>query len=123
MAKTSPNDVLARYGNWYHGDDDLFAHVLITRGGHGVLLFQGLQIVSAKSFTVPAAKLTKLRDLAKRAPVDWAIASYSGYNFITDPEGPNANELAVFGAQAGKYQVAPAGSEIALLVKAIAKID
>lgn len=33
MAKTSPNDVVARYGNWYRGDADLFAHCFVRRSG------------------------------------------------------------------------------------------
>ena len=33
MAETSPNDVIARYGNFYRGDDDLFAHCLVRRRG------------------------------------------------------------------------------------------
>ena len=41
MAETSPNDVIARYGNFYRGDDDLFAHCLVRRRGQSVLLFQG----------------------------------------------------------------------------------
>lgn len=33
MAKTSPTDVIARYGNWYRGDADLFAHCFVRRSG------------------------------------------------------------------------------------------
>ena len=46
-----------------------------------------------------------------------------------DPEGPDANEIAVYGLQPsdtrppGEYYAAPADSEIGKLVKAIAKID
>lgn len=130
MAKTSPNDVLARYGNWYHGSDDLFAHCLILRNGLCVQLYQGLQTVTVKTFKAPVAKINRLRTLLKaKLPDSWANASYAGYNFITDAEGPNASEIAVHGVRAsdtrppGQYYAAPPDSEIGALVKAIAKVD
>jgi hypothetical protein len=130
MAKTSPNDVLARYGNFYRGDDDLFAHCFVHRSGQSVLLFQGLQTVTLKLFHAPVARHRKLVELLKQPiPSGWSKASYQGYNFVTDPEGPNANEIAVYGVQPGdtrppgEYYAAPADSEIGKLVKAIAKID
>ena len=88
MAKNSPNDVLARYGAWYHGDDDLFAHCLILRGGQCTLLFQGLQTVTVKLFRAPKAKHERLVALLKQPiPSGWPNASYAGYNFITDAWG------------------------------------
>jgi hypothetical protein len=130
MAKTSPNDVVARYGNWYHGDDDLFAHALVLRSGLCVQLYQGLQTVTVKTFKAPAAKINRLRALLKaKLPDAWPNASYAGYNFITDAEGPSANEIAVWGVRAsdmrppGQYYAAPPDSEIGMLVKAIAKVD
>ncbi len=130
MAKTSPNDVLARYGNWYQGDSDLFAHCLILRSGLCIQLFQGLQTVTVKTFKAPAAKIDRLRRLLKpKLPDAWPDASYAGYDFITDPEGPSANEIAVYGVRAsdtrppGQYYAAPAESEVGALVKAIAKVD
>jgi hypothetical protein len=130
MAKNSPNDVLARYGAWYHGDDDLFAHCLILRGGQCALLFQGLQTVTVKLFRAPKAKHERLVALLKQPiPSGWPNASYAGYNFITDAEGPSASEIAVWGVQPGdnrppgQYYAAPATSEVGQLVKAIAKID
>jgi hypothetical protein len=128
--KTSRNDVLARYGNFYHGDDDLFAHCFVLRSGQCVLLFQGLQVVTIKLVKAPAAKHRLLVKLLKKPiPTSWGQASYLGYNFVTDAEGPNANEIAVFGTQPGdnrppgEYYAAPADSEVGLLVKAIAKVD
>lgn len=128
MAKTA-NDVIARYGNWYKGDDDLFAHCFILRGGLCVQLFQGLQSVTIKTFKAPAKKIKDLNTLL-RAPIPaaWAAASYSGYNFVTDAEGPSASEIAVLGSRAGdlpggRYYAADPTSDIATLVKAIAKVD
>jgi hypothetical protein len=129
MAKTSPNDVLARYGNWYRGDDDLFAHCFVHRSGQSALLFQGLQTVTLKLFHAPVARHRQLVELLKQPiPSGWPNASYQGYNFVTDPEGPDATEIAVYGVQPGDsrpqgYYAAPADSEIGKLVKTIAKID
>lgn len=40
----------------------------------------------------------------KRRPAAWAQSSYdnAGYNFITNAEGPNAREIAVYGKQPGQ---------------------
>jgi hypothetical protein len=48
-------DVIARYGNWYRGDDDLFTHCLILRSGQCQLLGQGLRPVTLRSFKAPVA--------------------------------------------------------------------
>jgi hypothetical protein len=126
----SPHDVLARYGAFYHGDDDLFAHCLILRNGHCIRLFQGLEAVTATYERAPDADHDQLVNLlAQPIPASWPAASYAGYNFITDAEGPNANEIAVYGEQPGdtrppgEYYAAPVGSPIAALVKTIAAID
>ena len=125
MAK---GDVLARYGAFYKGDDDLFAHCLILRGGECVLLFQGLQTVTAKVVAAPKAKHAALvRCLKQPIPADWQKAAYSGYDFITDAEGPAASEIAALGRRTGdagaQYWAAPADSPVGQLVKAIARID
>jgi hypothetical protein len=127
---SSPDDVLARYGNYYHGDDDLFAHCLILRNGHCALIFQGLEVVTVKYHRAPDSEHDQLVNLlAQPIPAAWPPASYQGYNFITDPEGPDASEIAVYGVQAsdtrppGEYYAAPAGSAAADLVKLIAQVD
>jgi hypothetical protein len=129
MAKISPNDVIARYGNWYHGDDDLFAHCFVRRSGQSLLLFQGLQVVSLRLFDPDEEKHRRLAELLEQPiPGGWPKASYQGYNFVTDPEGPNAAEIAVYAVQPGdpqppgEYYAAPADSEVGKLVKQIAKI-
>ena len=127
-AKRTKGDVLARYGNWYKGADDLFAHCLILSGGDCVLLFQGLSVVTTKQVSAPAAKHAALvKALKQRVPPDWQKAAYSGFNFITDAEGATASEIAVLGQQAAdtyaQYYAAPADSDIGQLVKAIAKLD
>lgn len=130
MAKTSANDVIARYGNWYRGDADLFAHCFVRRSSQSVLLFQGLQTVSLQLFDPEEAKHRQLAELLEQPiPGGWPKASYQGYNFVTDPEGPNASEIAVYGVQPGdprppgEYYAAPTDSDVAKLVKEIAKID
>lgn len=130
MPPSSPIDVLARYGNFYHGDDDLFAHCLILRNGHCALIFQGIQVVTVEYRKAHAGEHEQLVDLLQQpVPASWQPASYQGYNFITDPEGPNANEIAVYGVQPGdtrppgEYYAAPPGSQIADLVKLIAQVD
>jgi hypothetical protein len=130
MAKTSPHDVIARYGNWYHGDDDLFVHCFVRRSGQSLLLFQGLQTVSVQLFDPEEAKHRQLVELLEQPiPGGWPKASYQGYNFVTDPEGPNGSEIAVHGVQPadsrppGEYYAAPADSDAGKLVKEIAQID
>ena len=130
MAKTSPHDVIARYGNWYHGDEDLFAHCFVRRSGQSLLLFQGLQTVSVQLFDPEEAKHRQLVELLEQPiPGGWPKASYQGYNFVTDPEGPNGSEIAVHGVQPadsrppGEYYAAPADSDAGKLVKEIAQID
>lgn len=126
MANTPP-EVLARYGNWFKGDDDFFTHCLILRNGECRLLGQGLRVVTLSKFKAPAAKLRKLKHAIATIPAAWPDASYAGYNFITDAESATASEIAVYGKKAGVglpgYFVPPAGSEAETLVKAIAKID
>jgi hypothetical protein len=120
-------DVIARYGNWYKGDDDLFTHCLILTNGECHLLSQGLQVVTLSKFKAPAEKLEKLKAAISPIPDAWQNASYAGYNFITDAESPVASEIAVYGKkQSGglaAYFVPASGSVAETLVKAIAKID
>jgi hypothetical protein len=128
MAK-KPNlgkGVLARYGNWYRGDSDFFTHALILTNGECWLLGQGLDEVFVRVFKAPAGKFRQLKAALRSIPAGWPLSSYGGYNFITDTEGPNANEIAVFGKQSPQkvgYYVPPAGSQVEALVKAIANID
>jgi hypothetical protein len=124
MAETV--DVIARYGNWYRGADDLFTHCLILKNGQCWLLGQGLAAVTLRNFKAPASQFEKLAAALETIPVEWAKSSYIGYNFITDAEGPAASEIAVYGVQDGSlpgYFVSPLDSDAAKLVKEIADID
>jgi hypothetical protein len=121
--------VIARYGNWFHGDDDFFTHCLILKNGHCWLLGQGLQQVTLRTFKAPVSKFNQLKTALASIPASWSQASYdgSGYNFITDAESATASEIAVYGKQVGTslaaYYVPPVGSPVEALVKAIANID
>ncbi len=121
--------VIARYGNWFHQDDDYFTHCLITKDGECWLLGQGLNEVFLRVFKAPAGKFKQLQKLLKSIPAGWVPSSYDGdgYDFITNAEGPNANEIAVYGKQPGiqigSYFIPAAGSQVEALVKAIARID
>ena len=120
--------VIARYGNWFHDDDDFFTHVLILKNGHCWRLGQGLQHVFLHSFKANASKFNQLKAAIASIPASWPQASYdgNGYNFITDAESATASEIAVYGKQGGAlaaYYVPPAGSQVEALVKAIAHID
>jgi hypothetical protein len=119
--------VIARYGNWYHGDDDFFTHCLILKNGECWLLGQGLEQVAVRVFKANHSKFKQLKTALASIPAGWATASYSGYNFITDAESSKASEIAVYGKKAGGslagYFVPPAGSVAEGLVKAIAHID
>ena len=121
--------VLARYGNWYHDDDDFFTHCLILKNGECWLLGQSLDEVFVGVFKARAGKFRQLKTALSSIPAAWPQSSYdtNGYNFITDATGANANEIAVFckqsGQTIGQYYVPPAGSQVEALVTAIANID
>ena len=128
MRKAS--QVIARYGNFFQGDDDYFTHCLILDNGECWLLGQGLRKVTLSVFKAPDEKFEQLTAaLATTIPDEWAEANYTGYNFITDAESPAASEIAVFGLKAndtpalGKYYVPPQASDVEKLVKEIARID
>lgn len=130
MAYANDRDVLARYGNWYRGEDDEFAHCLILRDGASVRLFEGAQDVRVETDRADKAKHEQLADLlAAGIPAGWPAASYTGFNFIPAAEGADATEIAVYGVQAGdnrppgQYYAADPTGEIGQLVKQIAKID
>lgn len=126
--KRGPVDVLARYGAFYQGDDDEFAHCFVLADRRCILLFQGLETVLISIVEAPAKEFDQLKALlAQGIPPAWPGSSYAGYNFVTDAEGPNASEIAVYGVQAAgalaEYYSAPADSDIGKLVKAIANVD
>ena len=120
--------VIARYGNWFHHDDDFFAHCLILKNGHCWRLGQGLQQVTLKTYKAHASKFNQLRAHLVSIPAAWPQSIYdgNGYNFITDAESATASEIAVYGKQVGTtlaaYYVPPPGSPVEVLVKAIANI-
>ena len=124
MAKTGIG-VIARYGNFFRGDDDFFTHCLILKNGECWLLGQGLEQVTLRVFKAPIKRFKKLNAALATIPADWSQASYSGYNFITDAESPAASEIAVYGVKTGNpaYYAPPPDSEVAKLVKEIAGID
>ena len=120
--------VLARYGNFYRGDDDYFTHCLILETGDCWLLGQGLQEVHVHVFKAAASEFRRLKSQLTIIPAAWPSSSYDGYNFITDVENPaTRNEVAVIGMQPGNtvasYFVPPPGSPVETLVKTIANID
>ncbi len=131
MGSDGQREVLARYGNWFHGDDEEFAHCLVLQDGDCVRLFQGLRPVTVQVARAEECKHRRLVELvAAGIPADWQAASYAGYNFVTDAEGPTGKEIAVFGVPVGGqapadagYYVAPEDSEVGQLVKEIAQVD
>ena len=122
--------VIARYGNFFQGDDDFFTHCLILDTGECWLLGQGLREVTLRVFRAPDQQFEELTAaLTTPIPAEWAQASYTGYDFITHAQSPTATEIAVFGLKVndppalGKYYVPPSGSDVEKLVKEIARID
>lgn len=129
MGGDSGLEVVARHGNWYQGDDDLYSHCLILRNGQVLWLNQGLSAVTVRQAMAPAAPFKRLLGLLSGLPKHWPASSYAGYNFILDPEAPGADEIAVFGVQDGdaqkaqRYLAADPASDVARLVREIANID
>ena len=129
MGGDSGLEVVARYGNWYEGDDDLFCHCLILRNGQLLWLTQGLQSVSVRQGTASAAALAKLLAALPKLPKAWPKAGYAGYNFITDAEDAASDEIAVLGIQDGdaarseRYYAADKDSDLGRLVRQIAGVD
>jgi len=120
--------VIARYGKFFRGDDDFFTHCLIMNNGECWILGQGVNPVSVRTFKAPDSKFKQLTAAIAHIPAEWPPSSYTGYNFITDPESPTASEIAVHGVQlggmpSGGYFVPPADSDVTQLVKSIANID
>jgi hypothetical protein len=124
MSDASQDDVIARYGGLFHGEDDLAASCLIQRDGRCVRLLQGLDAVSVRAEKAPQDLHQRLIELLENPiPPGWPRWSYHRYNSITSPEDSSGAEIAVFGQRPGElpgYYSAPADSEIGDLVRRIA---
>jgi hypothetical protein len=130
MAETGPNDVIARCGNFYRGDDDLFAHCFVRRSGQSVLLFQGLQTVTLRLFdpdegntgTWPSCLSSRSRaDGPKRA-----TRATTSKPILKDPTRTRSRSTECSPGdprRPGEYYVAPADSEVGEVFNDIAKID
>ena len=124
-------DVIARYGAFYHGDDEEFAHCFVLSDGRSILLFQGLNSVVMSVVESPKKEFDTLADLLRRGiPAGWPASAYQRYNFVTDATNDaTRSEIAVLGLQPGSsppiahYYSAPPDSPIGTLVKAIAQLD
>jgi hypothetical protein len=129
MGGDSGLDVIARYGNWYEDDDELFCHCLILRNGQLLWLTQGLPSVTVRQGTASAKTLSKLIAALEKLPKAWPKSSYAGHNMITDAEAQGSDEIAVLGLQDGdasktlRYYAAEPSSEIARLIREMAGID
>jgi len=124
MGGDSGLEVVARYGNWYQGDDELFCHCLILRNGQLLWLTQGAPAVTIRQGTASAKTLAALLAALEKLPKGSPKSSYAGTDFITD-----ADEVAVLGVREGdadkkrRYYAAHPGSEAARLVREISGID
>lgn len=130
MNEVRRETVLARYQNYFRGDDDAIAHCLIRTDGEMIRLMQGLEPVTVHVESIHDELYDQLtRLLADELPAaQWPKASYdnSGFNFIVDVNGPSGSEIAVFGKKAGdiaQYYAAPADSGVGTLIRKIANID
>ncbi|HEV3092976.1 MAG TPA: hypothetical protein VGY30_00515 [Solirubrobacteraceae bacterium] len=130
MGHTSGSEVLARYANWFKGDDDEFADCFVLGSGERVRLFQGLRAVTMQVDRADTRKHERLLALLRNGiPAAWKVSSYSGYNFVPDAEEPDAEEISVYGTQETNqgpvegYFSVPPEAPVATLVKEIAKVD
>jgi hypothetical protein len=69
--KLGATGVLARYGNFYHGDDDYFIHCLILDNRECWLLGQGLQQVHVHTFKANAEEFGELKAALSSIPAAW----------------------------------------------------
>jgi hypothetical protein len=129
MGGDSGLDVIARYGNWYEGDEEFFCHCLILRNGQLLWLTQGQPAVTVRHGMASAKSLAKLLSSLEKLPNSWPKSRYAGYDFITDAQSQGSDEIAVLGVQDGdahkavRYYVAEPASEVGRLVKEMAGID
>ncbi len=129
MPTITRTDVLARYGGYYQGSDDLTANCLILADGRCVRVFQGIDPVAVSIDRAGTDAFERLLELLESPiPADWTLAPYEAddANFLPSPNEAGGGEVVVHGTQAGgipRYYVAPDGSDLAQVVKRIAAID
>jgi hypothetical protein len=81
-----PTDVVALYGNWVRGDDDLFTHFLILRNGECGPFGQRLRPVTSSKFKAPATKFEKLTRFLHRVVADVELAQPGGRSKAGEPK-------------------------------------
>jgi len=125
--------VIAKYGNWYQGDDDLYAQCMVVSTGRSAqreIIFQGMAVVSVSRASIPAAKLEALEKLRRTLSTESSPAPYSGYNFlkIDESAGPDIEILGQAPGVKGNtsydqyFNVSPQ-SDAAQAIKSICNID
>ncbi len=112
---------IARYSNYYAGDDDAFATCLILENGNGIVMIDGLAINSILNFSATDAQMQALK--AQLVTLDAKTGS-------TVPLLPKDNEI---GAVASRklvphahypgYSKVQSGSALEIAIKAICNIE
>ena len=74
--------VLARYNNFYKGDDDYFAQCLVDNSGNVTIIGQGLQTIGIHHLTATSKDLAMLKKAIKSLPKNTKNYGYTGYNFM-----------------------------------------
>jgi len=125
------NTVIAKYENFYKGDDDLYAQCLIVSNGKKLqrqYIFQGLQAVSEKTKTVSDLQKNLLEGMRRNLSAKSVLAPYSGYDFLVMAKTPGVVILgqapgAKANTESDQYFSVDPTSTAASVVKAICNME
>ena len=133
VASINGSTVIAKYGNWYQGDDDAYAQCMILSDGTNAqreTIIQGMAGVTVETKSVPSDQLAALEKLRRPLPADSNLSSYTGYNFLQINETGPA-DIEVLGQAPGvkgntaydQYFTVTLASDAAKVIKTICDME